>query len=418
MSGTHEARLAAGAQFGAYRVVRPLGEGAAGAVYEVIKTSVGKRMALKVLHRSLHGDGDDLVRFQREAMIAGAIEHPNVVQVFDVGELDGHRYMAMELLEGETLEDRLKRDGPLPIRDVADLFVPLMSALGAVHDQGIVHRDLKPGNIFLVARRPGVVEPKLLDFGVIKDLTGIVGGDITSAHAMVGSPAYMSPEQAERPNAIDVRSDQFTVGSILWECLIGRKLFEGESLYQVLFQVAEGPIPPPASWRHDIPASLEAAVLRALERDPAKRFGSARELGAALLPHCAEHVRAVWRDELAPFAPPEPAVEREAYDDDERTRMIPAAEPGGATRLRAPTMQAPMGFHPMGPPSPMGPPTPMRAPTPTRSSAPPMAPAPTASSPPMPQAALQVMPNRSGRRRRTPRGASRARRPSSPAPAR
>jgi serine/threonine-protein kinase len=247
MSGSTEARLAAGAQFGAYRVVRPLGEGAAGAVYEVVKTSVGKRMALKVLHRSLHDGGDDLVRFQREAMVAGTIEHPNVVQVFDVGELEGFRYMAMELLEGETLESRLAREGALPVRDVADLFVPLLSALGAVHDRGVVHRDLKPGNIFLVARRPGVVEPKLLDFGVIKDLSGIVGGDITRAHSMVGSPAYMSPEQAERPDAIDVRSDQFTMGAILWECLIGRKLFQGDTLYQVLFQVAEGPIPPPTT---------------------------------------------------------------------------------------------------------------------------------------------------------------------------
>jgi serine/threonine-protein kinase len=334
MSGASKARLTAGAQFGAYRVVRLLGEGAAGAVYEVVKTSLGKRMALKLLHPSLHGEGNDLLRFQREAMIAGTLEHPNVVQVFDAGECDGLRYIAMEFLEGETLEARLAREGPLPVREVADLFVPLLSALGAVHDRGIVHRDLKPGNIFLVTRRPGMVEPKLLDFGVVKDLSGIVGGDITRAHAMVGSPAYMSPEQADRPDIVDVRSDQFTMGAILWECLIGRKLFQGDTLYQVLFQVAEGPIPPPASWRHDVPAAFDAVVMRALERDPARRFASVRAMGAALLPHCSEHVRTLWHDEFAPYAPA--AVPTEAvYDDDQPTKMIPTGY-DSASGMRAP----------------------------------------------------------------------------------
>ena len=249
MAPSQDDTFAPGARFGAYQIVRPLGKGASGAVYEVVKSAVNRRMALKVLHRSLTQSEDDLVRFGREAVIIGALEHPNIVQVFDVGELDGYCFMTMELLEGETLEDRLRREGMLSVRELCDLFVPLMSALAAVHERGVVHRDLKPGNIFLVSRRAGVVEPKLLDFGVVKDLTGAVGGDITKAHAMVGSPSYMSPEQAERAHAIDARSDQFTVGAILWECLVGRKLFDGDSLYHVLFRIAEETITPPRAPR-------------------------------------------------------------------------------------------------------------------------------------------------------------------------
>lgn len=299
MSGNSDTTFPPGAQVGDYRIVKHLGEGASGAVYEVIKGTVAKRMALKVLHRTLATNDEDLLRFEREAMIAGAIEHPCVVQVFDVGEFDGHYFMTMELLAGETLLDRLKRDGTLSVRELADLFVPLASALGAVHDQGVVHRDLKPGNIFLVTRRPGVIEPKLLDFGVIKDLSGIVGGDMTRAHSMVGSPSYMSPEQAEQARAIDVRSDQFTLGSIIWECLIGRKLFDGESLYYVLFKITNDDIAPPGSLRADVPPEVDALIMRLLERDPAKRFASVREVGVALLPYCSEHVRAVWREDLA-----------------------------------------------------------------------------------------------------------------------
>jgi tRNA A-37 threonylcarbamoyl transferase component Bud32 len=333
-----EAAFAPGAQLGDYRIVRLLGQGAAGAVYEVIKTSVAKRMALKVLHRALGHSGDDLRRFEREAMIAGAIEHPNVMQVFDVGEHDGHYFMAMEYLEGETLLARLEREGALPVRAVADLFVPIASALGAVHDQGVVHRDLKPGNIFLVAKRPGVVEPKLLDFGVIKDLSGIVGGDMTRAHSMVGSPSYMSPEQAEQSRALDARSDQFTLGSILWECLVGRKLFDGDTLYQVLFKIADDPITPPRALRADVPPDLDAVVLRALARDPAQRFASVRELGVALLPHCSDHVRAVWQHELLASVGIAPAEDHPRELDDAPTTMVsraslgpPMAFPGGET---------------------------------------------------------------------------------------
>jgi serine/threonine protein kinase len=261
-------------------------------------TKFSKRMALKVLHHSLLDSEDDLLRFEREAFVTGTIEHPNIVQVYDIGEHEGHRFMAMEFLEGETLQDKLTREGTLTIRELADLFVPLLSALGVVHDRGIVHRDLKPGNIFLANRRHGRPEAKLLDFGVVKDLSGIVGGDMTKAHAMVGSPSYMSPEQSESPKAIDVRSDIFTLGSILWECLIGYRLFDGESLYQILFKIADAPIQNPRSIRHDVPEDLDALIMRALERDPEKRISSAREMGALMLAHCSEQVCTTWRVEL------------------------------------------------------------------------------------------------------------------------
>jgi eukaryotic-like serine/threonine-protein kinase len=298
MSGPSSASLTPGTQFGAYQIVKSLGHGAAGDVYEVFKSSVGKRMALKVLHHSLLDSEDDLLRFEREAFVTGTIEHPNIVQVYDIGEHEGHRFMAMEFLEGETLEDKLRREGTLTIRELADLFVPLLSALGVVHDRGIVHRDLKPGNIFLANRRHGRTEAKLLDFGIIKDLSGIVGGDMTKAHAMVGSPSYMSPEQSENPKAIDVRSDIFTLGSILWECLVGSRLFDGESLYQILFKIADAPIQNPRSIRHDVPEDLDALIMRALERDPEKRLSSAREMGALMLAHCSEQVCTTWRVEL------------------------------------------------------------------------------------------------------------------------
>jgi serine/threonine-protein kinase len=365
MSGEPSESFPPGTQLGDYRIVRPLGRGASGAVYEVLKVSVAKRMALKVLHRSLTDGGDDKMRFEREAMIAGAIEHPNVVQVFDAGRHEGHYFMTMELLSGETLLERLERVGKLPVHELADLFVPLMSALGAVHDQGIVHRDLKPGNIFLVAKRPGVIEPKLLDFGVIKDLSGIVGGDITRAHSMVGSPSYMSPEQAEQASSIGVQSDQFTVGSILWECLVGRKLFDGDSLYQVLFKIADDPITPPSELRHDVPKDLDEIILRALQRNPAHRFESVRELGGHLLAYCSEPVRALWREEFSPYMPDDPSF------DDARTSLMPTV-----SREMVDSIRASYGHRP----SPL-PPEPLDAPTLSEGTDPVQRPSPVASLP-------------------------------------
>ncbi len=335
MSEGIEGELTPGTMVGDHRIVRRLGDGASGAVYEVVKGSVAKRMALKVLHRSLATNDDDLLRFEREAMIAGAIEHPNVLQVFDVGEYEGHYYMTMELLEGETLHDRLAREKTLAVRELADLFVPLMSALGAVHDQGIVHRDLKPGNIFLATKRPGVVEPKILDFGVIKDLTGIVGGDMTRAHAMVGSPSYMSPEQAEQSKAIDVRSDQFTVGAILWECLVGRRCFDADTLYALLFKIAEAKVPAPSSLRPDVPSALDAVILRAMAREPGDRFASVRELGAKLLPFASDHVRTLWREDYAAWIDAETSADAADEDADSVTSVIPPSTRDLVAALRA-----------------------------------------------------------------------------------
>jgi serine/threonine-protein kinase len=286
--------LLPGSTFASYEIIRKIGEGGMGAVYEARRQGLDKRVALKILTSA--ENAAMTARFVQEARIAATLEHPHVVDCFDVGEFGGKPFLTMELLEGESLKDRLAR-GPLTIVETCDLFLPLCSAVAAAHDHGIVHRDLKPDNIFLAKKLRQVV-PKVLDFGIAKARP--VGGrpGVTQTASILGTPHYMSPEQATDSKGVEPASDQFSLGSILWECLTGRLLFDGDNLLEVLMRVVSAPIDPPSTVNPQVPRALDQVVLRLLSRTPSERFGSMRAFGTALLPFASVGARERWSAEF------------------------------------------------------------------------------------------------------------------------
>lgn len=313
--------IPAGTIFGGYQIVKVRGSGTFGCVYEALRLPLQRRVALKLLDPRLSQHPEALARFEREAVTTAALEHPNIVDVFDVGVVGEQHYLAMECLDGETLADRIAREAPLPLVEVVDVFVPLLSAIALVHDRGCVHRDLKPGNIFLAVRH-GAVEPVLLDFGIVKAAQGVGDTRLTRKGALLGSPAYMSPEQA-RSLPIDARSDQFSLGAILWECLTGKRLFTGTSVWQILAAVQKAEVSSLHEARPDLPLAAVDAVMRALAQDPSRRFNSARELGAALLPYASPSVRARWTPEFGGATSPGTPDTIADLDDDAPPRSMP-----------------------------------------------------------------------------------------------
>jgi eukaryotic-like serine/threonine-protein kinase len=271
-----------------YRILRVLGEGGMGRVYEAEHTLIERRVAIKVLREDFCRRADVVERFRREAKSASRIGHPNIVDVLDFGETpSGASYFVMELLSGEDLADVLSRKGALtPERAVLILF-QCCHALAAAHDKGIIHRDLKPENVFLVEREgaPDFVKP--VDFGVAKmsdlDLAAETAGKLTRTGVIFGTPEYMSPEQAGGLSA-DHRADIYALGITLYEVLTGRVPFEGASFMAVLSKHGSKALPPlrVVNPRLRISPQLERVVLRALEKDRARRFQHMRDMAAAL----------------------------------------------------------------------------------------------------------------------------------------
>ncbi|MSP61568.1 MAG: hypothetical protein EXR72_14760 [Myxococcales bacterium] len=292
------ARLVAGAEDGGdplvgavlaerYRIVRLLGEGGMGRVYEAHHIHINKRLAIKVLHAEAVGDPATVARFRLEARAASSIGHENIVAIEDFATLQGGAvYLAMEFLEGESLGERLRRDPPLAIAEALEWMVQVCHALAAAHAARIIHRDMKPDNIFL-ARKGERVVPKILDFGIAK-VAGEGGGmNLTHTGAIFGTPLYMSPEQADGL-PLDHRADIYAMGVILYELFVGRVPFKADSTVQVLHQHIASPPPRPTvvAPERSIPPKAEAMILRALEKEPAQRQPSmealAEELGAVL----------------------------------------------------------------------------------------------------------------------------------------
>jgi serine/threonine-protein kinase len=284
-----------GAQLGRYRVLRRIGSGGMATVYEAEHAELEKRVALKTLHPALALDPEARARFLREGRAAARIRHPNVVEVFDVGQEGDTLYLVMEHLAGEDLGTLLGREGSLPVERLADLLLPVIAAVMTAHEAGVVHRDLKPENIFLARARNGTTVPKVLDFGISK-LSGVGAGPrLTGSAAMLGTPVYMSPEQA-RSGHVDARSDQYALGVILYECATGVLPFEAPELYPLLHAIVQGDHRPPRSLRPDLPDALEAVIERAMHCDADARYPSLRELGLALLPLASRTGRGVWRE--------------------------------------------------------------------------------------------------------------------------
>jgi serine/threonine protein kinase len=269
---------------GKYRIVRLIGEGGMGAVYEGLHTLIHRRVAIKVLHASIVERAEAALRFEREAQAAGRIGSPHIVEVLDLGSLpSGARYMVMEFLEGESLGSRLEKLHVLPPSDLFPLAAQLLDGLIAAHGTGIVHRDLKPDNVFLHKRANGDFV-KLLDFGISKfgQLSEDSGLSMTRTGAVMGTPFYMAPEQARGSKQVDHRADLYAVGVILYECLTGQVPFRASSFNELMFKIALEDPRPIRALAPNVDEQLAGIVSRAMSREPAHRYGSALELRQAL----------------------------------------------------------------------------------------------------------------------------------------
>jgi serine/threonine-protein kinase len=266
---------------GAYRLVRLKGEGGMGAVYEAIQLRLNKRVAVKLMARELASNQEALARFHREAEITSQLGHPHLVNVIDFGTAEsGEPYLVMEYLEGEDLEHRLPKAGSLTIEAVVNIAKQVASALGAAHAKDVVHRDLKPANIFLM-QVPGEPEfVKVLDFGISK--VKAARAKLTRATAVIGTPNYMSPEQAAgRVDETDHRADQWALACIVWEMLAGRTPFLADDVSPLFYQITNLPPEPLSKYVPDVPAEVEAVLLRALSKKPADRYPSIRDFSRA-----------------------------------------------------------------------------------------------------------------------------------------
>jgi serine/threonine-protein kinase len=263
---------------GRFRVVRCMGVGGMGSVYEIEHTLTKHRRALKLLHAAMAQNTAVVERFLREASAAGRVGNQHIVETFDAGTLEtGEPYLVMELLRGGTLSDRIAA-GPMPVSEVIDLVGQACDGVQAAHEAGIVHRDLKPDNLFVidVEGRPFV---KILDFGISKFDPGKTGGHaLTQEGAALGTPYYMSPEQIRGEVKLDARTDVYALGVILYECAAGRRPFEAEALTQLAVLIHMGKPPPLAELRPDLPPGFADLVARAMATDPGHRVPSAREL--------------------------------------------------------------------------------------------------------------------------------------------
>jgi serine/threonine-protein kinase len=261
--------LQEGSPVGEYVIQAQIGEGAMGTVYSAIQPLIGKTVAIKVLKPELCSNQASIDRFVQEAQAVNRIGHPNIVDVFSLGELpDGRAYFVMEWLRGEDLKSRLAK-GPISIEDTCEILAAIARALEAAHGKDIVHRDLKPDNVFLHQVDNGPVLVKLLDFGIAKLMREKATMEKTQTGNMLGTPRYISPEQAR---GVDVthRSDIYSLGVMAYEMLAGRPPFTGETGMDLVVKHLNEP-PPPLSAFARVPRSLERCVMSMLAKDPAER---------------------------------------------------------------------------------------------------------------------------------------------------
>ena len=359
MLGEERDQSMIGRQLGSYQVVSLLGAGGMGAVYRVRDTRLGRDVAVKVLPAFLSHDPDSLRRFEQEARAAGALNHPNILAVHQLGTFEGAPYLVSELLEGGTLREQLVR-GPLPLRKAIDCGVQIAHGLAAVHEKGIVHRDLKPENVFVT--KDGRV--KILDFGLAKltqhqsalDQNASTASDGTEPGVVLGTIGYMSPEQVHG-NPADHRADIFAFGAILYEMLSGKRAFHKPTSAETMTAILNED---PAAISHlvpMVPPALQRVVHRCLEKNPEQRFQSASDLafalealsdsssgsaaaiarpgsrrtflraGAALVPLLAALAGTIWWMKQPPRATPAPSLTRLTWDSGLTTD--PALSPDG-----------------------------------------------------------------------------------------
>jgi eukaryotic-like serine/threonine-protein kinase len=262
-------------------LVRLLGQGGMGSVWVAHHSVLATDVAVKFLSATFAREASLIERFQREAQLAAQIKSPHVVSILDHGvTADGVPYIAMELLEGEDLAEHVRRLGPRPPRDIASILRQVAKALSRAHQLGIVHRDIKPANIFIIDA-DGDLFAKVLDFGIAKQrVEG--NGSMTATGAMIGTPLYMSPEQLISTKDVDFRSDLWSLGVVAYYAMTGKPPFSGETLGAISVAVHDGKYIPASEAQPGIPAEVDAWFQRALCRDPAGRFSSAKEMAEAL----------------------------------------------------------------------------------------------------------------------------------------
>ncbi|HSU42394.1 MAG TPA: protein kinase, partial [Polyangiaceae bacterium] len=281
---------------GKYVVERVLGSGGMGVVVAAVHRQLGTPVAIKFLFPRGAEREREIARSLNEARAAASITSPHVVRVFDVDvRADGVPFIVMELLAGETLAERLKT-GPLGFAQAVDYVVEAAEALGAAHARGVVHRDLKPGNLFLANGGEHDESVKVLDFGIAKSLElGAPASAGTTGETFVGSPPYMSPEQLTEPNSVDARTDIWSLGAVLYECLTGGSPFTAQGVGEVCARVLQHNPAPIAGSRADVPPGLEAVVQRCLAKPRAQRHASMLELARALEPFGTDRARQALR---------------------------------------------------------------------------------------------------------------------------
>jgi serine/threonine-protein kinase len=267
---------------GRYRLERQIGKGAAGVVFEATHEIIGRRVALKWLYPQLAQNATVAKRFLREARAANAVDHPNVVEIYDAGRHEESLYLVLELLRGEPLSAYLERGAPTTT-DLVQTMMPALRGVFAAHERGVVHRDLKPDNIFLcLPRRGRPGGAKVLDFGISKLRDPDAMGNLTGAGTFLGSPYYMAPEQIADSSTVDTRADVYSVGVMLYEGLTQRLPFDGDSLPDLFFKITNTDPTLPSVIDIDVPSGLEEIVLKAMAPNPDDRYHSIRELGLAL----------------------------------------------------------------------------------------------------------------------------------------
>jgi eukaryotic-like serine/threonine-protein kinase len=264
------AHLEPGSMVGEYRVEHKIGEGGMGTVYAAVHPVIGKKAAVKVMTRALCVDAASVDRFVREARAANEIGHPNIVDVFAFGKLDdGRSFLLMEWLQGESLRARMDRRDLAP-GEAVEILLQVCDALEAAHDKNIIHRDLKPDNVFLVTMRGKRLNVKLLDFGIAKLLGGPSAQSLTQSGGWIGTPLYMSPEQA-RAQPVDYRTDVYALGATAYEMFLGRVPFMAEASVDVIRMHLSDPPPRPSTLWSEVPPALELLLLQMLEKSPENR---------------------------------------------------------------------------------------------------------------------------------------------------
>jgi serine/threonine-protein kinase len=375
---------------GKYRLVHQLGKGGMGSVWLAHHLTLQSPVAIKLIEPQIAANPEALTRFMREARAAAALRSPHVVQILDHGVDGGTPYIAMELLEGESLAARLRKMGKLSPDDTARILTHTGRAVSRAHEVGVVHRDLKPDNIFLIENEEEELA-KVLDFGIAKST--IVGFGVsavaeTRTGALMGTLQYMSPEQAEGAKTVDFRTDIWAMGVIAFECLIGRRPFEGETVGTLVLEICTRLLPVPSKIGA-VPKGFDAWFARACARDPGERFPSAREAAADLRRIC--QARGYASDDPEAARQPNEGV-RTKLVVPERARAIgKRVIVGGAIAAVAGVAALVVVMRPSAPPSPSAPiaapaavapapppPEPAAAPPPVAAKpAPPEAPAPS-----------------------------------------